>query len=439
MIRKSIYILTAIVAMLFTSCEKYDHAIADIEDRLDKIEGTSLTTIDQQIAAINASLEDLKAVDAALQKLIDDLEAEVATKEALEDGIANIQALIAALQEKDAELEQRYFDLEQYINDEIQYSEEWVSSTFATLEQYAAMQTEIAGIKALIEQYKTDITAGYTSAIESAIAASETSMKAWVNELLAGGYYDIAAIDAKLAALETKLSDSDAELAKEIEDQKAALEQAKKDLTTAYEKAIGDAIETNNGVINAAIAKTVQDALDAVDVKLESINNEINSIKDRLTELENNFANRIQSLTFIPQYSDGKIKMDYTTRSTGAAFRISPAEIASLIVAENVEAFFRYTDDPVTRAINQEYKMTVTSVTPGDNGIIEVTLAENSDNPFAEDFWNGNMEAVVYIRITDSNGNDVVSDVIPMIAHGYVSNTNSINGYNNGGNESGEL
>ncbi len=30
MIKKAFYILTAVVAMCFTSCEKYDHAIADI-------------------------------------------------------------------------------------------------------------------------------------------------------------------------------------------------------------------------------------------------------------------------------------------------------------------------------------------------------------------------------------------------------------------------
>ena len=42
MIRRSLFIITAIVAILFTSCSKYDNAIADIENRLDKIEGTSI-------------------------------------------------------------------------------------------------------------------------------------------------------------------------------------------------------------------------------------------------------------------------------------------------------------------------------------------------------------------------------------------------------------
>ena len=148
-----------------------------------------------------------------------------------------------------------------------------------------------------------------------------------------------------------------------------------------------------------------------------------------MTKLENNFANRIQSLTYIPKYSDGKIKLDDASRTTSATFRISPASLAELIRTENVEAFARYTDDPVTRAVNSEFSMTVTSVTTGNNGIFEVALAESNEKPFADNFWNGDVEAVVYIRITDNNGNDVVSEAIPMIAHNYVGNGNSIDGF----------
>ena len=428
-----------------------DNAIAAIQKDIAAIK-SSIAAIEDQIKAINSSLDDLKAVDSALQTLIDNLEAEAAklqqqlddnaaadaaTKKALEGEIANVKALIEALQAKDAELEKKIADLQTYVDGEIAATEEWAKATFATLAQYEGVQAEIAAIKALIEQYKTDITAAYTKAIEDAISASETSMKTWVNELLAEGYYDIAAIDAKLSALETRLAGADAELKKQIEDQKAALEQARKDLTAAYEKAIADAIETNNGVITAAIAKAVKTAQNALQAQIDDIYDEIEDINDRLTKLENNFANRIQSLTYIPKYSDGKIKLDYASRTTSATFRISPASLAELIRTENVKAFARYTDDPVTRAVNSEFSMIVTSVTTGNNGIFEVALAESNENPFADNFWNGDVEAVVYIQITDNNGNDVVSEAIPMIAHGYVSNGNSIDGFGDGESHSG--
>ena len=59
--KNTILFLVAML-VLFTGCNKYDDDIASIEDRLDKIEGTSLTIIDQKIAAINGSIDDLKRV-----------------------------------------------------------------------------------------------------------------------------------------------------------------------------------------------------------------------------------------------------------------------------------------------------------------------------------------------------------------------------------------
>ena len=427
MIRRSIFLLSVTLAVLFTSCEKWDHAIADIEDRLDKIEGTKITSIEQQITAINTSLEDLKAVDAALQKLIDDLEAEAAelqkqlddnaaadaaTKKALEDEIANIKALIAELQAKDAELDQKIADLQTYVDSEITATEDWANATFATLTQYEGVQTEIAAIKALIEQYNSDVTAEYTAAIEKAIADSETSMKTWVNELLAEGYYDIAAIDAKLAALETNLTTADVELKKQIEDQQSALEQAKKDLTAAYEKAIADAIETNNGIINAAIAKAVQDAIDAVDMKLESINDEINSIKNRLTELENNFANRIQSLTYIPKHTDGKATMTYDA-ATGKSeaeldFFVTPKSVIESIKAEHLAVKATYT---VTRAASLT-DLTVTGLAKdATNGTITVKV---SGENLSQDFFNGTADVAIFLIISDGN-NEFVSGYVQLM------------------------
>lgn len=794
MIRKAFYILTATAAILLVSCKKYDNAIADLKDRLDKIEGTTLTTIDQQITAINGSIDDLKGVDVALQSLIDNLEdnaadlqqqlddnaaADAATKKALEDEIAAIKALIATLQDKNTELDQKIADLQAYVDNEISTTKDWANATFATLTQYDAVQTEISAIKALIEQNKTDITAAYTDAIKTAITASETSMKEWVNGVLADGYYTKAEIDGKITALQTQVTEGDAALQKEIDDLAAALAQAESDLTAAYKKAIEDAITDNNGKISAEIAaavKTAQDnlqaqidainseiekikaRLDIIEADINSINqqiaaingsindlkgvdaelkgyieslqttaadlqsqidatnteienvkkemgdeidaveqsllnkldnlkatlegelatikanietlkakntelegriaaletyvdtqlqgtkdwanatfatlaqyeeiqgtiagikgdiaaintaianletrinekiaadikaaidalrtelgadyaakieaatdavtsaytaaiatakddieaaytkaiadaiaaseaamkewvnselqkvysdisalrielealaasaatdeelaaavtaqqaaleqakkdltaayeaaikkaiednnggiddviaaaitaattnlqneianikSEITSIKSRLDALEKNFANRIQSLTFVPQYSDGKILMDYTGRTTQAHFRISPASIAKLIAVENVKAFARYTNDPTTRAYEPEFPLVVESVTGDETGMLEVNLKEDSESLFDTDFWAGKKEAVIYIQITDENGNNVVSDAIPMMAHGYGSNEgNRVYGFGDGNTYTGEI
>ena len=409
-------------------------AIADIRKEIGLLT-ERINSIEEQIGLINASINKLEAMDVVLKDLIDAL---VSTPEG--DSSAELMTFIKALQAKDADLEKKISDLKAYIDGKIT-TKDWAEATFATLAQYEAVQKEIADIKVLIEQNKTDLTSAYTKAIKEAIAQSETSMKAWVNKLLAEGYYDIAEIDGKLAALKADLADADAELAKDIKDQQAALEQAKKDLTAAYEAAIKKAIEDNNGVINDAIADAIAEATNNLQSEIDGIKAEITSIKSRIDALEKNFANRIQSLTFVPQYSDGKIKLDYITHTTVAAFRISPAALATLVKAENVKAFARYTDDPTTRSvsISDEFLMTVSDLMSDSNGIIEVVLEENTDNPFAESFWNGDQEAVVYIQITDDNGNDVVSEAIPMIAHNYVGNDNSIDGFGKGEDHTGTV
>ena len=390
----------------------------------------SIATIEQQIRNINSSIASLKNADAALQALIDALEA---AGEEHSD-------LIAALQAKDAELEKKIAGLQAYVDGEITATEDWAEATFATLEQYEQLQTEFADIKALVDGFEVVDISVFLEALEEAIAASEESMKSWVNDLLAEGYYDIAEIDGKLDALEADLADADAELAKDIKDQQAALEQAKKDLTAAYEAAIKKAIE-NGGVIDDAIADAIAEATNNLQSEIDGIKAEITSIKSRIEALEKNFANRIQSLTFVPQYSDGKILMDYTDpdHTTQAHFRISPAFIAKLISAEDVTAFARYTSDPTTRAFEPEFPLSVMSVTSDDSGVIEVNLKEDSNNLFDTKFWNGTKEAVVYIRITDDNGNDVVSEAIPMIAHNYVGNGNSIDGFGDGEDHTGTV
>ena len=601
---KKLSIIVLFIALFAVGCEKWDHKIAAVEDRLELLEGTTIPNIEQQIVNINASIEDLKAVDEALQGLIDNLEAkaedlqaqldanaaaDAATKAALEGEIANLKALIAALQAKDVELDQKIADLQKYVDDEISATEDWANQTFSTLEQYADMQREISALKALLEQYKSEITDAYTNAIKTAINASEASMKDWVNKTLAEGYYTKAEIDGKVSALETKIEEGDDALQKEIDALKAALEKAEGDLTVAYVEAIEKAINDNNGKINAEIAAAVKTAQDNLQAQIDAINNEIekintrldiieadiNSIKQqiedlkgvdaelkgyieslqntandlqskidatndalavlesdlegqitaseqkvldelktvktalegqlatiketittltsrltiiegtivqlfkaidecatqedvnevkqnlatvlsdiaamkidikdlqdrmdtvegevdslqtavanlesRIEALEKNFASRIQSLKYLPEYNDGKAAMDYATLTMNLDFIVSPAEVATLLKqqfdADNsvIKAYVRYTK---TRAAGDIVEQKVSAMSVGENGIFTLTIeGQNLSN----DFWTGVLDAVIYIQIIDQNGNNVVSDMIPMEADGIIS------------------
>ena len=414
--------LEAKIAIINNEIETIKAEIATIKE--------SIASINTQIANINASLGQLEEVDAALQALIDALEAEAeelqnqldtngaadaATKQALEAEIANIKAFIAALQAKDAELDQKIKELKAYVDNEISAIEDWADATFATLEQYVAIQTEIANLKSLLETYKNN--AVDTKDIEEAIAASETSMKAWVNKILADGYYDIAAIEAKLATLSAAANNyTDQQLNKAIANQQAALEQAKAELTAAYQKAILEAMANYNGgnsngdfEAQIALAKAeLQNQINTINTQLTVIESRIDALEDRVDALET----RIQSIRFVPEYSDGMV--DLSSGQATLTFILTPYEAASAIAQEYrnskgvITAYISRTKNR-TRTIDTPQTLTITSVTGNANGILEIGINTNS---LPSNYWDDMTSANIYIRINDGN-NDIVSEMIP--------------------------
>ena len=458
-------------------------------DNVKKEMGDSIDALEQNL------LSKLETTKNDIQKQIDDIK----------NTIAELQAKDVALEAKiDALKTYVENDLKNYIDAGDKKVEDWATATFATLVQYDAVQQDIAAIKveiatintniatlktelekkiaddikaaidalrtelnadyvakiqaavadvttaytAAIAQAKTDIEAAYTAAISTAIATSEAGMKQWVNETLANGYYKAAEIDAMLAALKNEVSqdldDVEQDLLAKIAAQETALETAKTDLTTAYTKAINDAITANNGVIDQKIKDAVDAAQAALQSQIDAINAALDALQKQVDELEKNFTNRIQSVSFVPQYSDGKVKMDYATRKSALDFLISPANLAATLKdawdADNkvITAYVRYTSDPTTRAAGEIVQLDVTAVTADASGMISVSVAENSSKLLSTDFWKGDVEAVVYIQISDGN-NNIISDMIPMIAHGYVSSAKDINGFGDGQTGSGQV
>ena len=63
------------VLFLTFSCKDMKLDIQDLKDRLDVLEGTTITSINEQISAINTSISDLKEMDESLDTYIKALEA----------------------------------------------------------------------------------------------------------------------------------------------------------------------------------------------------------------------------------------------------------------------------------------------------------------------------------------------------------------------------
>ena len=435
---------------------------------------TTADDLQSQIDATNAEIENVKkeigneidAVDQSLLNKLNDL------KTTLEGELATIKANIEALKAKDAELEGKISALETYVNNQLQTTEDWANATFATLAQYQEVQTTIAGIKSditaintamadletrinnkiatdikaaidalraelgadyvakieaatntitsayteAIATTKTKIEAAYTKAIADAIAASEASMKAWVNGEIQKVYAEIADVQADLATLAASVATDD-ELAAAVAAQQDELKQAKSNLTAAYEAAIKKAIEDNNGVINDAIAAAITTATNNLQSEINSIKSEIANIKERLDELEDkvdNLASRIQSIRFLPEYSDGKVELTSDNAPVTLTFLLSPNEAAQAIATayesnESVVTAYLSLTQERTRAVGTPTQINVTEVTGTAEGVLTVVV--NTEN-LPADYWANNENANLFIRISDGN-NDVISEMIP--------------------------
>ena len=375
--------------------------------RLDNLENNTIATINQQLGAITSSLSDLKEMSKTIEECVN----------SLSDESEDMKALIVALQSATYSLQEQIKELEAYVDSELSSTRNWANATFATLEQYASIQTEISAIKTLLNESMADLTAQYKVAIETAISDSETSMKSWVNTQLAQGYYNIAAIDGKVSALESLISEGDSKLQVQINEQKEALKQAKNDLTNEYKQYINQAIAAG-GIINQAIAAQVKAAQDNLQAQIDAVNSKIDSLKDRLGKLEEDFVNRIQSLKYIPEYSDGKVLVsDIFRMRLTADFIVTPSSQAKIIKEawvtnkDIVKAYLRYTKSPETRATSSAIPLDVTAIDVSETGVLTVYLTESKDTPVDADHWCKNFKGIIYIQVSDGNS-DIISDFV---------------------------
>ena len=265
--------------------ESINQKIVALASRLDNVEG-EINSVKEQLVAVNASISDLQKVDVELKGYIEDLQSVVsdyqkkiettnsqiddvkallqgelsttkadflAQLEAIQASViselAKLNGTITTLQSKDTALEKEIVSLKAYVESNISNgTEDWVSTTFATLEQYNALVSEVATLKTAIEstnssiaslestlkekliadiataisdydktvqQKVNEITDGYiaaistvkkemetayTGAIQNSISNLEISMKEWVNEQLTG-YCTLADLEAQLSVL----------------------------------------------------------------------------------------------------------------------------------------------------------------------------------------------------------------------------------------------
>ena len=324
-------LISLILAFTLSSCGYDDSGILSRLDALENESKSNIATLQQQIDAINTTLPELKQMDAELTEYITVLQGATENLEQqIDDTNSNVTNLsnkldttIATLQEADNELSKDIEELEAYVSGELQSNKDWVSATFATIEQYNGLVANITLIEESISQLNKDIealeqrigekiTEDISNAVDSlndTISASitnlESSMKEWVNEQLAG-YYTIAEVDAALELLSQSITDGDAVLLDEINKLSERIEAMKTTITEAYQSAIVTAITENNGVIDVKIANEIAVVNSRIDSEVATINSRIDTLEGRIEALED-IINKIQALDIVFDNTDNLV------------------------------------------------------------------------------------------------------------------------------------
>ncbi len=345
---KKLLLLIAVVAMVLPGCKKINEAIDDLDNRLNKLELETIPTIDEQIAAINLSLDALEKTDKELKGYIDGLQAtadnlqeqinttntkidevktalqgEISTAKAdvlaqleavkteLEGELATINATIETLKAKDAELDKKIADLRSYVDTELGKTTDWVNATFATLTQYNALVAEVTAIK------------GQIVAISQSIADLETRLTTKINEDIATA---VSTLNADIQQKVKEITDGYTE----------AVKNAKEEVTAAYKAAIATAISNLEASLKSWVGEQLSNyyTIAQVDSMLATLTQEMNGkLEAQKAYLEGLISELSEQLT--KNISDNKELIDALREDLSSA----QDEIATnkLAIADNSE------------------------------------------------------------------------------------------------------
>lgn len=464
---KKLEAVNGTIAALQEKDTQLEKKISDLKDYADNVLAEAKEHADKGIAG---------AKDWALATF-----STLESQKAIEEDIASIKGSVEGLKASVADLEKR---LTEKFSKDLETAVAGLDSKIS--EQVTALTTAYTNA---ISTAKTEIETAYTAAIKSAIENLEASLKDWVNETLTG-YSTVAATEAGIAALKddlegqlssqkaylegllTSLSNdmtkNNAELkklvdanAKAIEANKKAIEESAKKITqlesdlaaakteikTAYEKAISDAVSASEGKLTKEISDRiaevnksiddkvtkVQNAVDALTVKVadleksvQAISNDLNTLKNSVKDLEDRLNARIQSISYIPTYTDRVEEVYYTftnrninyVKDLALQFEVMPREAAQKVTVEQVSGQAAY---PQTRAASLT-SFEVKSVSGDADGILTVVIDPVkflNNNHYNSNY--GTMgKAAVRVAVSDSKtGGSIASEYISIEPKSY--------------------
>lgn len=274
------------------------------------LEKASVEALEQVNADLRSLIDSLEQTDGSLQSQIDSLEQT--------DG--SLQSQIDLLKEESANLSSI---LGQLRNDSGQLAgtKDWANATFATLEQYNALVSELASVKSSV------------SSLTSRLSSAEAS---------------VSSLSSTLSSVEASL-----------------------------EKSISDLESTLKAWVNAQLANYY--TKNQTDSKLTELKNSLIALQsslDALTSRVGNLEGMVQSITVVPTYSDGSVQMTEGADNV-LYFDVLPSGVASKLAAAGKNAFKFKTVSTQTKAYPEEGSLEVVSVASSGD-VLAVTVSATS-------------------------------------------------------------
>ena len=331
-----VLLMIMLTCSLLTSCYYDDTAIKDAFDEyIEKQDSINIKTSQEQSDAMLETLQLLEDLEVAIRAYIDD-----SLSVEFQNEIDSLNSLIVELQNADDSICS------------------WVSNTYATLEQYEELSNLLSLAKNELLEDMANMDSTIRADINTNLFALESSMKDWVSNQLKG-YYTITEIDsllqiertntadligaldsvmdAKMDSINTALHDSIESMNRSLLDSITILQNAILDnqieidslraqITREYQIAIIEAIEEYDGEIKGYIKNQVDSInaelniiIDDIEKDVQTIKGDIDELKENLDKIEGRLSNletslenlskQIQSVTYLPQYTDGTVQI----------------------------------------------------------------------------------------------------------------------------------
>lgn len=286
----------------------------------------------------------------------------------------------------------------------------WAQNTFVTLEQYESLSNLLSLTKKELTDAMSNMDSTLRADITARINALESSMKSWVSSQLQG-YYTIVEIDSllqlersnyaaliakqdsivldSLSKVNSSLLDSIFALRSDITANQVSIDSARAQLTRGYESAISTAITEYDGQIKGYIKSQIDNidnklcqSIDSIKQDIVGIKQDINAIKLRMDTLEgridslenrvdtletkvNKLLSQIQSVAYLPQYTDGLVKVNKVIASKDTTWNSYTDTVKSVVDGRDslyiphkdivrIDTSYAYNSDPIEFLVRPE-------------------------------------------------------------------------------------